>query len=251
MGDGGQLFHAWGQSIAVYRGTALPGGGLPTWVSKGVLKGCPSSGTIHSLALSPGHGDELICGTAGGRGLHVWQYNDLKAFNRKLVDEVADACRIHVYEEVFELGTALGEGAHGCVYPSVWLQGNGKKVAVKLFQSRFAESFRGEATALALTRHPNILGICGLCLRTSKGDLPGLVVDFLERGTLHDLVKSRGPGEGLALGEIKNLGQQIASALNSCHNARGLVIIHRDLKTDNSELFRGAAGAGGDSCALI
>ena len=250
MDKGGQLFHAWGRTVTVYRITAPGGGGAPSsWENKGALRGCPKrkSERIHSIALSPHvpnapNGDQLFCGTAGAGGLYSWQFHDLEAFNKSLALEVANDIKRPVMFEEFRIGRPLGEGSHGFVYRSLWAKGNNKPVAIKLFHPHFTDILRSEAEALAQScQHPNILNIIGLCLKTSKRDhFPGLVLDFWPNGTLHKLVKDSEPGGGLPFFRIKALGGQIASALEFCHSDGGR--IHRDLKSDNSEPPHGRAG---------
>jgi serine/threonine-protein kinase len=91
------------------------------------------------------------------------------------------------------------------------------------------EKFEGEARALALLQHPNIVRLLHY---GTHCDQPYLVMDYVEGGvTLRDDIIDRAEqGRRFTLDELRDLFDQLLDGLAAAHE-RG--IVHRDIKPDN------------------
>jgi Tol biopolymer transport system component len=105
----------------------------------------------------------------------------------------------------------------------------GRLVALKFLPDEFAangvaqDRFRREARTASSLNHPNICVVHDI---GDEGGRPYLVMELLEGRTLRQLLQER----PLRIGEILELGIQIADALDAAHQ-RG--IVHRDIKPAN------------------
>ena len=129
----------------------------------------------------------------------------------------------------YEILEVIGRGAMGAVYKAFHPHLK-KYVAIKEILADLAHNpdiqqrFAREAELLAqLPAHPNIVMVRDALVQDGK---LYLVMDFIEGGTLGDLVKQGGVRHEQGV----NLLNQILSGLEAIH-ARG--IIHRDLKASN------------------
>jgi serine/threonine protein kinase len=128
--------------------------------------------------------------------------------------------RIHQYELIRE----LGRGGMGLVWAARDLR-LGRRVAMKfLFNAsrEIADRFLIEARATAQCSHENIVIIHEV---DQFDDLPYMVLEFLEGGTLRELM-----GKPLPPSRVVELALPIARALERAH---ALAIVHRDLKPEN------------------
>jgi putative two-component system response regulator len=121
----------------------------------------------------------------------------------------------------------IGQGGMATVYRAHHAALD-RYVAIKVLPEFFAEDdtyrerFQLEAQSVAGLRHPHILGAFDF---GHKEDIPYLVMELVEAGTLADRL-----GSPMELQEVVEFLRPIASALDHAH-ARG--VVHRDIKPSN------------------
>ncbi|MBV8760015.1 MAG: protein kinase [Deltaproteobacteria bacterium] len=129
----------------------------------------------------------------------------------------------------YRITSLLGEGGMGSVYLAVQ-PAIGSRVAIKVLSAECARSpellerFFGEAKAVNLIRHENIVSV--LDLSTLPDGRPFIVMEFVEGLTLGAVIR-RG---GAPLGGVMQVMGEVLSALGAAH---AIGIVHRDLKPDN------------------
>jgi predicted ATPase/serine/threonine protein kinase len=127
----------------------------------------------------------------------------------------------------YEVRELLGAGGMGEVYRGFdpRLQ---RDVAIKVIARRIGsgadviERFEGEARAASSLNHPNIVTVHDFGEHEGR---PFLVMELVEGKSLRELL-----GEPLPVGQLVELGAQIADGLAAAH-ANG--VVHRDLKPEN------------------
>ena len=122
----------------------------------------------------------------------------------------------------------IGGGSFGEVYQAEDLREH-SKVAVKLIKAPLTQredlkAFLNEARSMRL-RHPHIVPLLDFGL--SEHDLPFLVMEYVDGGTLRDRYPK---GSQVPLATVVDLTIQIASALQYAHNRH---LMHRDVKPEN------------------
>jgi tRNA A-37 threonylcarbamoyl transferase component Bud32 len=133
----------------------------------------------------------------------------------------------------------VGAGAMGDVYranhPVI-----GKKVAIKVIKRKLAgsaealERFVREARAVNKINHPNVVDVFAMD-RLADGRL-WLAMSFLDGESLGRRLRRTG---SVPVDEFLDLLRPVCEALTAAH-AQG--VVHRDLKTDNIFVARGATG---------
>jgi len=139
------------------------------------------------------------------------------------------------------LTRSLGRGGMGmvCLAEHLVLK---RRFAIKLIlperlhDPAVVVRFRAEAEALGRLEHPHVVQVTDYGVDQRAGDVPFLVMEYLEGRTLRQLLQDE---HRLCLAAALPIFNQIASALDFAHR-RG--ILHRDLKPENVFL----TGAGED-----
>ncbi|CAI5438650.1 unnamed protein product [Caenorhabditis angaria] len=164
-----------------------------------------------------------------------------------------------IQNEQVKRGRMLGRGAFGFVFRSTIRLSNGElcEIAQKMlepvdpgpggrqsalaaykaaadkwrrdsleFACRAYCTSRQEYGLLSTMKHPNVIGLVGMCTSPLS-----LIVELAPLGALNQLLAShRKSGTKLSLGVIKESAVQVARALEYLHSAH---IIYRDLKSEN------------------
>jgi serine/threonine protein kinase len=138
-----------------------------------------------------------------------------------------------ILDTKYRIDKQLGAGGMGNVYLATHL-GTTRVVAVKVIapkwaaEPQFLARFQREAQACGRLRHPNIVNVTDFGIaKAARGDMPYLVMEFLDGETLSDFQKAN---PRIALPLIADLLDQIGLALGEAHRHG---IVHRDLKPDN------------------
>ena len=134
------------------------------------------------------------------------------------------------FEDRYELLEVWGRGAHGTVWKAR-TRSTGRIVAVKRVHrdpreraEAWEERLRREAELLGRVRHPGIVEVLEVGFSLDEA---WLVTEFVEGGSLEDLLRARGR---LAPLEAASLVAQAARALHAAHRAG---VVHRDVKPGN------------------
>lgn len=142
-------------------------------------------------------------------------------------------CEVASFQEL-RLEEVIGIGGFGKVYRGSW---RGELVAVKAARqdpdediSVTAESVRQEARLFAMLAHPNIIALKAVCLEEPN---LCLVMEYAAGGPLsRALAGRRVPPHVLV-----NWAVQIARGMHYLHCEALVPVIHRDLKSNNSEFL--------------
>jgi eukaryotic-like serine/threonine-protein kinase len=138
----------------------------------------------------------------------------------------------------YRLIRKLGEGGVGTVYEGEHIR-LGRKMALKVLHPETASAevivrFFNEARAVNQIRHPNIVDVEDFV--TAETGEHYLIMELLAGEDLRDIFTREGVMDPQ---RVRNIGEQIASALAAIHKAG---IVHRDIKPDNIYLCRRADG---------
>jgi serine/threonine-protein kinase len=138
----------------------------------------------------------------------------------------------------YQIVRTIGEGGMGTVYEA-FHPALKKRFAIKTLLPTIAQTpefrtrFLREAEVAARINHPHIVRVTDV---GSEGDIPYMVMEYLEGQTLGRLLASRG---NLEVIETADILLPVLSAVAAGH-AEG--IIHRDLKPENIFLMQGPWG---------
>ncbi|KAL2923118.1 MDIS1-interacting receptor like kinase 2 [Bienertia sinuspersici] len=135
----------------------------------------------------------------------------------------------------FDSKYCIGFGAYGRVYKAEIP--NGQVLAVKKLHSGtkekaalVARSFVSEVTALTEIRHRNIVKFYGFCLQE---DMPFLLYEYMERGSLAEVLSSNEGAQELDWGKRLWIIKGVADALAYMHHSCLPPLVHRDISSKN------------------
>ena len=139
------------------------------------------------------------------------------------------------FGELLPLGNMIGHGAFGNVHRGEW---RGEEVAVKLFVvpsvtssehvASVVESIRKEAQLFWLLDHRNIIKLMGVCLTPPN---LCLVMEYARGGPVSHVIQRY----SLPPEVIVDWATQIAQGMSYLHEEARVHVVHRDLKSSNSE----------------
>lgn len=130
----------------------------------------------------------------------------------------------------YKIVKELGRGAFGAVYMAMD-QNLGAPVAIKALLLDNPSSLKEEARVLSELRHPNVAGFRQLIEKDRKWYM---VIDFVDGGTLRDLIVSRKLDEGatdVVMPRILAIAAGSAAGLGFAHS---LGVVHQDVKPSNN-----------------
>jgi serine/threonine-protein kinase len=141
----------------------------------------------------------------------------------------------------YELGETLGYGGMSEVHHGQDVR-LGREVAIKILRAdlardpQFQERFRREAQNSAALNHPAIVAVYDTGeANTEFGQLPYIVMEYVEGRTLRDIVKTEGPMSQKRAMEVM---ADVCAALDFSHRHG---IVHRDVKPANVMITKNGA----------
>jgi tRNA A-37 threonylcarbamoyl transferase component Bud32 len=139
----------------------------------------------------------------------------------------------------YQIVRLIGQGGMGAVYEALHVVLK-KRFAIKTLLPALAQMpdararFLREGEASSRITHPNVVAVSDV---GSEGDMPYMVMEFLEGQSLSDLLADRGH---LEVREAVDILLPVMSAVSVGHD---MGVVHRDLKPANVFLARGGWGA--------
>ena len=140
-----------------------------------------------------------------------------------------------IHSKDVEMKEVVGIGGFGKVHRAIY---RGQEVAVKVAKNTTFDSLKAvqdvisEAEKFAHLAHNNVCALVGVVLVKDVC----LVMEYARGGALSELLHKK--GVSLPVHIILDWALQIADGMNYLHNIAQPSLIHRDLKSSNSELER-------------
>ena len=138
----------------------------------------------------------------------------------------------------YRLNSVLGQGAMGLVFRGTQSSLD-KVVAIKVMSpdgfhsDESRDRFQREATVVSKLLHPSITQVLDFGI---EGDMPFLVMEFVDGKELTDVLAQEGP---MPPTRALAIVRQLASALEEAHRHG---VVHRDIKPQNLRLMRYTPG---------
>ncbi|KAK3125249.1 hypothetical protein QOZ80_7BG0602280 [Eleusine coracana subsp. coracana] len=133
--------------------------------------------------------------------------------------------------ENFSERNKLGEGGFGTVYKGIL--SDGQEIAVKKLSGRTGhglDQLRNEVLVLAQLQHKNLVRLLGFC--SHQNDML-LVYEYIKNGSLHNFLFDNSKRNALNWQQQYNIILGVAKGLLYLHEDSSVIIIHRDLKSNN------------------
>ncbi|KAL5756682.1 hypothetical protein ACOSQ2_021428 [Xanthoceras sorbifolium] len=153
----------------------------------------------------------------------IWNYDGKIAYE-DIIEAIED----------FDIKYCIGTGGYGSVYKAQLP--SGKVVALKKFhrsdndEPTFTKNFENEVRVLSEIRHRNIVKLYGFCLHER---CMFLVYEYMDRGSLFCVLHNDDEAIELNWTKRVNIIKGIAYALSYLHHNCTLLIVHRDISSNN------------------